>query len=287
MALVKCEKCGHMLSDKAEVCPKCGCALVKKPSSCETSNKKKRKSNAILILSLLALIVLSVLLFYFYGGYDKGESVMAAPELKTDANGFVTLEQCPTEHLDFRIELEGEHHIEKAKVYKNNILLQVLEGEEEDDVLATDIVDIRAPQNVHFVDINYDGYVDLFIGSSEERTKNSVFIWGPTSSTFRHVAKDEMFQNIVLDPSTKTLYQGGSSSWCLWGMTKYKWTQNSLEELETLYVVRDESQYENNGVTHEFTIMDSKEEILSETDDVSELPEKWRILYEKFMETTE
>ena len=29
MALIKCNECGHEVSDKASVCPNCGCPLVK------------------------------------------------------------------------------------------------------------------------------------------------------------------------------------------------------------------------------------------------------------------
>ena len=29
MALIKCEECGHEISDRAASCPKCGCPVVK------------------------------------------------------------------------------------------------------------------------------------------------------------------------------------------------------------------------------------------------------------------
>ncbi|MBR6374799.1 MAG: zinc-ribbon domain-containing protein, partial [Alloprevotella sp.] len=33
MALIQCKECGHMISDKATTCPKCGCAVAK-PAVC-------------------------------------------------------------------------------------------------------------------------------------------------------------------------------------------------------------------------------------------------------------
>ena len=30
MALIKCNECGHMISDKATKCPKCGCPTTKR-----------------------------------------------------------------------------------------------------------------------------------------------------------------------------------------------------------------------------------------------------------------
>ena len=134
------------------------------------------------------------------------------------------------------------------------------------------------------MDINFDGYVDIFIGRSMSRTKSSAFLWNPTSESFQQVAKEEMFQNIILEPSSKSLYQGGSSSWCYSGFSRYKWYIYSIEELETLEVVSDASQYEDYNVTHEYTVKTKEGEIVSETDNISELPEKWRAVYERYKE---
>lgn len=39
MALIKCEGCGSMVSDKASVCPKCGYSLVTLAKGCSKTKK--------------------------------------------------------------------------------------------------------------------------------------------------------------------------------------------------------------------------------------------------------
>lgn len=43
MALIKCSKCGNMVSDKASSCPKCGTPIINNKSYCknvDTNNDK-------------------------------------------------------------------------------------------------------------------------------------------------------------------------------------------------------------------------------------------------------
>ena len=288
MALLKCKECGHEVSDMAMVCPKCGCPTGNLSNGFNVINKKSGRKWITAVLAIIVLIAIVAISFYVLSSENSNnDSEMKAPQVTADADGFIMLEQCPTQYSTIRIALEGEGCIMKAKVYKNDMLLQILEGEDENDELASDIVDINDPKNVHFMDINFDGYVDIFIGTSVSRTKNSVFLWNPTSESFQRAAKDEMLQNIILEPSSKTLYEGGSGSWCYRGLSKYKWNNYSIEEFETLEIVSDASQYEDYDVTHEFTVKTKEGEIVSETDNVSELPEKWYALYKKFMESTD
>ena len=290
MALIKCKECGHEVSDKASTCPKCGCPIDNQSNSLNVNNKRSGSGRkwTIAVLSIIVLIAAVVIAFYVFSSEDSNnDSELMAPQITADADGFIVLDQCPTQYPSIRIALEGEGSILKAKVYKNDMLLQILEGEEEYDALATDIIDINDPKNVHFLDINFDGYVDIFIGPSMSRTKSSVFLWNPTSGSFQQVAKDEMLQNIILEPSSKSFYQGGSGSWCFEGFSRYKWVYYSINELETLEIVSDASQYEDYNVTHEYTVKTKEGKIVSETDNISELPEKWRAVYERYMETTD
>lgn len=294
MALIKCSECGQMVSENAKSCPKCGCPIDNQSNGFKVNNKKdgSGRKGIVAVLSIIVLIAAVAIVFYVFSSEaSNNDSEMMAPQIAVEADGFIVLDQCPTQYPTIRIALEGEGSILKAKVYKNDMLLQILEGEEEYDELATDIIDINDPKNVHFMDINFDGYVDIFIGSSMSRTKSSVFLWNPTSGSFQQVAKDEMLQNIILEPSSKSFYEGGSGSWCFKAFSRYKWAYYSIEELETLEIVSDASQYEDYNVTHEYTVKTKEGEIVSETDNISELSEKWRAVYERYkeinMETTD
>ena len=293
MALIECSECGQMVSENAKWCPKCGCPIDNQSNGFKVNNKKNGSGRKwiVAVLSIIVLIAAVAIAFYAFSSENSNNDLeMMAPQITADADGFIVLDQCPTQYPSIRIALEGEGSILKAKVYKNDMLLQILEGEEEYDALATDIIDINDPKNVHFMDINFDGYVDIFIGPSMSRTKSSVFLWNPTSESFQQVAKDEMLQNIILEPSSKSFYQGGSG-WRSIGFSRYKWAYYSIEELETLEIVSDASQYEDYNVTHEYTVKTKEGKIVSETDNISELPEKWRAVYERYkeiyMETTD
>ena len=58
MALIKCEGCGSMVSDKASVCPKCGYSLVTLAKGCS-----KTKKNCLILLSVLAFSIISIVIW--------------------------------------------------------------------------------------------------------------------------------------------------------------------------------------------------------------------------------
>lgn len=83
MALIKCTRCGHMISDRAKACPKCGepvriinetpnetrpsgQSYSRPDSSINQAHKKKTRPAFITTIALLTLAVLSVGGFVFY-----------------------------------------------------------------------------------------------------------------------------------------------------------------------------------------------------------------------------
>ena len=77
MALIKCKECGHMISEKALACPKCGCSVEKgnnlledkrntnKNSSAPSKSvgKKKSTSDILWIVIPLFLIIVTIAVF--------------------------------------------------------------------------------------------------------------------------------------------------------------------------------------------------------------------------------
>lgn len=87
MALVKCEECGHEISDKATACPHCGCpisaAKAKAPKWFENAGKwanqlvvkmKNLPRKAVAICTVL--VVLLVVLLCIPKGADKDKSIL-------------------------------------------------------------------------------------------------------------------------------------------------------------------------------------------------------------------
>lgn len=92
MALIKCNECGHEVSDKASACPNCGCPIEKtllcdecgqaipegvnecpncgcpiQNSDEEVESSKKTKKWQWLALMITALLFSGVVVFYFLG----------------------------------------------------------------------------------------------------------------------------------------------------------------------------------------------------------------------------
>lgn len=64
MALVKCSECGADVSEKASICPKCGCPLdITKQVIFETQKKKNKKIITIVASILVVLVLLVVGVF--------------------------------------------------------------------------------------------------------------------------------------------------------------------------------------------------------------------------------
>ncbi len=66
MALIKCPECNHNISDKCEVCPKCGYEVVKKSDNAENHINKNNNNTKYFII--IAIIVVGLLI---YGGSRK------------------------------------------------------------------------------------------------------------------------------------------------------------------------------------------------------------------------
>ena len=61
MALIKCSECGHMISDKAQRCPKCGAPIYKdnhSPIANETSSIQNKNKTVLWVFIALLICVL-------------------------------------------------------------------------------------------------------------------------------------------------------------------------------------------------------------------------------------
>ena len=96
MALIKCTECGHMISDKAKVCPRCGITL-ENGKICKNGGQSKW-----LWPVVLAIIVLFGALFFVIKGdlfADKGEKELIAEKDKGESQVAEEGETNISEHL--------------------------------------------------------------------------------------------------------------------------------------------------------------------------------------------
>lgn len=87
MALIKCKECGHEVSDKASMCPNCGCRIESvgaiQEKVVDEKNKKKKSWTWALLAVLLCIICGGGYYAYtklFKGGSDKESIVELTPE---------------------------------------------------------------------------------------------------------------------------------------------------------------------------------------------------------------
>ncbi len=73
MALIKCSECSADISEKASVCPKCGCPLDVTKQVISDAKKKKRKKIIIFLTVVLTIImILLVGIFFFKDNNNPG-----------------------------------------------------------------------------------------------------------------------------------------------------------------------------------------------------------------------
>lgn len=200
---------------------------------------------------------------------------MQAPKVETDANGIITLAQCPTEYEGLKVVLSND--ITEASIYRDDQLLQTISGTD-DEPLATD-----GDRSIHFMDANFDGYVDIFIGAGQSRTYSTLVVWNPEDHQFNRIGMlgEPMLQNFTLHPESKSVFEGGSASAFANYFSRSVWENNTLKTLEELIFVNDADEYEEYDVDAPYTIKDSEGQTLATFSNASELPQQWRAIVEE------
>ena len=200
---------------------------------------------------------------------------MTAPKIEANANGIITLAQCPTEYEGLKVVVTDD--VMKATIYQGNQQLQTISGDE-DEPLATD-----GDKSVHFMDANFDGYVDIFIGAGESRTYSTLILWDPATKQFKRygVLGEPMLQNIKLHPASKSVFEGGSASAFAEVFSRNIWDNNALKQVEELTCVNDAEQYGEYEVSAPYTIKDTEGKTIATFQKADELPSQWKAVVEK------
>ncbi len=124
-----------------------------------------------------------------------------------------------------------EGYIVNIKVYKNNQLLQVIQG----GGLVTDTNNI-----LRAVDVNFDGHPDLEIyaanGGAGPNYANNYYIFSPATGRYvYHEAMSELSQPFV-NEKTKSVHAASRAGAGQYRVEKYKWIQQQLTLVEFVEV---------------------------------------------------
>ena len=200
---------------------------------------------------------------------EVGDNGLKAPEITADAEGLIGLNQCLTNNDRLRVVLSKEQ--DTVSIYIDDELTQTITDSEDG------LVGAGGDIPVFFMDANFDGFTDIFIGPGESRTYSTLLIWEPTSRQFKRIGKlgSPSLQNILLCPETKSVFEGGSNSWCNSSFTRSEWENGILKVKEEVNVVTDPEQYAENNVCDKYTLKSSDGKTILSCGAPSQLPGKW------------
>ena len=190
---------------------------------------------------------------------------MTAPQVEANMDGLIYLEDCPMSNP--RLAVTVSEDFTTAKIMYDGKEIQTVKDEEYE--LASD----AAP--IHFLDANFDGFTDIFIGTGQSRTANTLLVWNDKTQKFESVDGSAL-QGVMLEPETKSFVMGGSNSASEFYVTRSLWNGNKLDVREQLSIVTNPEEYANNNVDHMYTVKSSDDNVLCSSETIDGLPEIWQ-----------
>lgn len=188
---------------------------------------------------------------------------LAVPEVQLDEYGMFTIEDCPTTHDVLEVDLnEGEYAINLVLISVDGLPMTTIPIDEEYGV-TQDIV--------HFLDVNFDGYVDILIGPGCNREYSVLIVWDREAHEFVRATNDgfTVFNgDFYFDPGRMAVYRMTSSSAFESTGTMMVWQGTDLQSEENFMQVFEPSYYDSYHVTHRYTVRNyySDEDIISSDD---------------------
>ena len=217
------------------------------------------------------VVVLVALVFMASLAQAQESNPLAVPAVTLDRYGTFTVADCPTTHETLEVKLlENENRIDKIQIFAEGMLMQSLPVREEDAITRNE---------VHFLDANFDGNVDILIGPGCNREYSALIMWDREENCWARATNDgfSIFNgDFFYDPSRMVVYRRTSSSAAETTYTMMIWQGTDLQSEETFLIIGDRSCYDSYHVTHRYTIRNyySDEDIIS-TDNPNEIFNPW------------
>ena len=217
------------------------------------------------------VVVLVALVFMASLAQAQESNPLAVPAVTLDQYGTFTVADCPTTHETLEVKLlENENRIDKIQIFAEGMLMQSLPVREEDAITRNE---------VHFLDANFDGNVDILIGPGCNREYSALIMWDREENCWARATNDgfSIFNgDFFYDPSRMVVYRRTSSSAAETTYTMMIWQGTDLQSEETFLIIGDRACYDSYHVTHRYTIRNyySDEDIIS-TDNPNEIFNPW------------
>lgn len=142
-------------------------------------------------------------------------------------------------------------------------------------------------KSIHILDINFDGEADIFVGSDGRMSQNSLYVYNPSIMKYERYENDNDLQcSIFINPYTKEIYTGVDESFLESIMEKRVWENGKMVCVESLLEINDIKEYKSfnisaeNDISTTYTLYNKNKDIISRTNDFSDLPTEWKRLIE-------
>jgi len=288
-----CPECGYTVSTHDAFCQNCGHPIERPVVSNEEEVEETQNSNkGWIIAALAALAVIGAgagVWYHWMGGHaDRAAPVMdsvavdslpsmIAPVIELDADGMYSFEDCPTTYDSIEIvKHKGEYHLSSIDVMLNGKLNCSFDFVDSDDLEKCDYV---TGDQIHYLDANFDGYVDFLVGPCCSREYSALFIWEPKISTFVRVTENghpQLNGNYKFHPASQRVYSSGSSSFSSNCTFKMSWNGTDLKSEEELYSEMLKSRLDEDQPARYVIRQGNHGRIILSTDNPEEIPSRWK-----------
>lgn len=199
-------------------------------------------------------------------------------QAKTDKNGFYKVLDCPTSPSYFKTTAERneDEGVFNVNIYHGSILAQTIKC----DVTSADM---------HFLDANFDGNLDIVVGPATARNYSTILLWSEKKKQFVPTGV-EINGYLLVNPTSK-IWAGMNSDGASSTMyQKYTWHGDKLVTDESILVFNNKSDYAAYGVTTKYTLINGDDYysnasvgcVKLRTNKLSKLPKQWQQIINSF-----
>ena len=296
-----CPECGQVIADDDSYCPECGHQVhvdASDNSQVEVNQIQGQEQedyswdddsshNPMLwaLLAVAALAIIGGVSWYLNQGTPNAKTEeevlldtvpdMAAPIIELNADGMYTIDDCPTTYEGLTVE---------PKITNDGRLSSVIikRGDEVLQAFNTNSSHFENVKNVvHFLDANFDGFVDFMVGADESEQSSALFLWSAEDSKFVQAMSDGNlsftdagYYGYSFHPQSQKVYCHGYSDYNIQYLMS--WIGNDLRVEEEFIQVFPPSMYYDN-VNHRYTILDSNtRKVLFSSDEPKQIPDRWK-----------
>ena len=197
---------------------------------------------------------------------------MKAPVIKPNKYGFIIGDNLPKKMDHLRVVATQKDDGITAKIYYDGELIQTIKG--------LTVGPTFESSQVHYLDANFDGYIDIMLGHMCSRSASALLVWNSQKGVFEKVNND-FNGSLILHPATKMLLLLGSSAACSGEWVRYKLTGRIMKEIDYLNEITDSNRYRDFNVKNRFTLYKNKR-ITCSTNLKSKLPQEWQQILKAF-----